>query len=192
MTARVIVQYPAEFRSIGKFQRKLETYISRLTDVQISTSVDANHFVSDFCQKRELPFDVGELKFREADYAVIFDSGKLFTETIAALRAHRVPCKVVGLQLTSVVNKDKGESFDVYIGRGTIWGNPYPIGREGDREEVLRKYQYDFDRRLLRFFENHDKNVEAIRGKVLGCHCKPSACHGDILANYVNSIDDGK
>ena len=41
---------------------------------------------------------------------------------------------------TKVVNKYK-ESYDVYIGRGSIWGNPFIIGKDGDRDEVIKKYE---------------------------------------------------
>lgn len=34
-------------------------------------------------------------------------------------------------------------------------------------------------------------NLGIIRGKVIACHCKPAACHGDVLATYLNSQDDG-
>jgi hypothetical protein len=83
----------------------------------------------------------------------------------------------------------KTESYDVYIGRGSDWGNPYAIGIDSDREEVIRKYQYDFERSYLK---SSKEQLLKLRGKTLGCHCKPAACHGDILANYLNSLDDGK
>ncbi|ASF45912.1 DUF4326 domain-containing protein [Methylovulum psychrotolerans] len=38
----------------------------------------------------------------------------------------------------------------------------------------------------------NERELLQLRGKVLGCHCKPAACHGDVLANYLNSLDDGK
>ena len=42
-------------------------------------------------------------------------------------------------------------------------------------------------------FINKEKNkVYELQGKRLGCFCKPELCHGDILANYLNSWDDGK
>jgi hypothetical protein len=34
--------------------------------------------------------------------------------------------------MCEVVNKYK-EPFDIYIGRGSIWGNPYVIGKDGTR-----------------------------------------------------------
>ena len=59
-----------------------------------------------------------------------------------------------------------------------------------DREEVIRKYKYDFD---FEKFPNKEKSeVHKLTGKRLGCFCKPQACHGDILADYLNSWDDGK
>ncbi|WP_123009399.1 DUF4326 domain-containing protein, partial [Escherichia coli] len=37
-----------------------------------------------------------------------------------------------------------------------------------------------------------DKNASSLKGKVIACHCKPYACHGDIIADYINSLDDGE
>lgn len=94
-----------------------------------------------------------------------------------------------GVSYTSVANIDRQEKYDVYIGRGSGWGNPYVIGIDGDRDEVIRKFQYDFDRGYLK---SSKEQLLKLRGKILGCHCKPAACHGDVLANYLNSLDDGK
>ena len=44
-----------------------------------------------------------------------------------------------------VVNKYT-EAYDIYIGRGSMWGNPYKLGVHGDRKEVISLYrQYLFD-----------------------------------------------
>lgn len=29
----------------------------------------------------------------------------------------------------------------VYVGRPTKWGNPFVIGRDGDRDEVIERYR---------------------------------------------------
>ena len=59
-----------------------------------------------------------------------------------------------------------------------------------DREEVIRKFKYDFD---YEKFPNKEKSeVYKLAGKRLGCFCKPHACHGDVLADFLNSWDDGK
>ena len=70
----------------------------------------------------------------------------------------------------------KKEHYDTYIGRGSKWGNPYHIGKDGTRDEVISKYEiYIMQNRHL-----IDALPELI-GKTLGCWCSPSACHGDIL-----------
>lgn len=61
---------------------------------------------------------------------------------------------------------------------------------EDPRDAVIRMFKYDFD---YDKFLNIDKNkVYELAGKRLGCFCKPQACHGDILADYLNQWDDGK
>ena len=77
----------------------------------------------------------------------------------------------------------KREPFDVYIGRPSMWGNPFVIGRHGDRDEVLRLYE-DYVR-------NEPTMIAALpdlKGKVLGCWCHPLACHGDILVRLIEEF----
>ncbi len=75
----------------------------------------------------------------------------------------------------------KRESCQVYIGRPGIWGNPYTIGRDGNRDEVIALYE----RHLLDSPELLAK-LPQLKGMVLGCWCKPKACHGDVLARYAD------
>lgn len=76
----------------------------------------------------------------------------------------------------------KREPYDVYIGRPSKWGNPYVVGRDGDRTTVIELYgHYLNDHPELRIAAR-----EELRGKVLGCYCKPMACHGDLLAVIAN------
>lgn len=74
-----------------------------------------------------------------------------------------------------VVNCSK-ERCDVYIGRPSKWGNPFVIGKNGDRAEVIEKYRWW----LMHSPELIDALPE-LKGKTLGCHCAPLPCHGDIL-----------
>lgn len=69
----------------------------------------------------------------------------------------------------------------MFIGRGSIWGNPFHIGKDGTRSDVIKKYRYWISEQpdLL-------KQLEKLRGKVLGCFCKPKACHGDVLVDLLN------
>ena len=39
-----------------------------------------------------------------------------------------------------IVNLRK-RNYNVYIGRGSKWGNPFIIGRDGNRKEVIDKYR---------------------------------------------------
>ena len=67
----------------------------------------------------------------------------------------------------------------IYIGRGSPYGNPYVIGKDGTREEVIAR------------FEEHvlpTLNLDAIRGKDLVCFCSPKPCHGDLLLKYANKV----
>ena len=71
----------------------------------------------------------------------------------------------------------KGEAaYDVYIGRGSKWGNRFVIGIDGNREEVIEMYEewIKTQPKLL------DDLIE-LKGCVLGCYCAPKRCHGEIL-----------
>lgn len=75
----------------------------------------------------------------------------------------------------------KKSKFDVYIGRPSIWGNPFVIGRDGTREDVVRKYKQCI-------LSNSDllSKVKKLKGKILACWCSPEACHGDVLVELAN------
>ena len=85
---------------------------------------------------------------------------------------------------TTVVNV-KGGRVDVYIGRGGPFGNPFVLGVDGDRAEVIRKFGIYFKERLERD-ASFKAAVEELRGKRLGCFCAPLPCHGDVIAEYLD------
>ena len=76
----------------------------------------------------------------------------------------------------------KRERYDVYIGRPSKWGNPYVIGRDGTREQVIAKYRAWVLRR-----PELVAALGELRGKVLGCWCAPQPCHGDVLVDLIHS-----
>ena len=83
--------------------------------------------------------------------------------------------------MTAVVHC-KRTSYDVYIGRPSKWGNPFEIGRDGTREEVIEKYKA--------WIVEQPELLAALpelRGKVLGCWCAPKACHGHVLAELADA-----
>lgn len=86
-----------------------------------------------------------------------------------------------------VVHKRK-ESFDVYIGRPSKWGNPFVIGPHGTREQVIELYR-EWINQTGRAYLRECARKE-LRGKRLGCYCAPLACHGDVLAEIANELND--
>lgn len=67
----------------------------------------------------------------------------------------------------------------VYIGQGSPYGNPYVIGRDGDRDQVCDL----FEKNILPGLD-----VSALRGKNLLCFCAPKRCHGDAILKKANAI----
>ena len=81
---------------------------------------------------------------------------------------------------TSVVHC-KRSHYDVYIGRPGKWGNPFVVGKDGDRETVVSKY-----REWIQTQPELLASLPELQGKILGCWCAPKACHGDVLAELAN------
>ena len=75
-----------------------------------------------------------------------------------------------------VVEKKPRERFPK---TDSIWANPFKVGKEYTREESIRRYEMYIREKLES--ENSWHLLENLRGKCLGCWCKPEACHGDIL-----------
>ncbi len=85
---------------------------------------------------------------------------------------------------TTVVNLRK-EPYDTYVGRGSHWGNPFRIGRDGTRDEVIEQYRY--------WLLNNPElmaRLQEIKATRLGCYCKPLRCHGDVLAELADKAVD--
>jgi hypothetical protein len=85
----------------------------------------------------------------------------------------------------------KKESYDVYIGRPSEWGNPFTHIRDREtraefvvktREEAISRY-----REWILLQPDLIKKLETLRGKTLGCWCKPKSCHGDVIIELLNS-----
>lgn len=82
--------------------------------------------------------------------------------------------------MTKVVHC-KHEQYDIYIGRPSRWGNPFIIGKDGSRTEIIEKY-----REWILTQPDLLAEVKTLKGKVLGCWCKPFDCHGDVLVELDN------
>ncbi len=77
----------------------------------------------------------------------------------------------------------KKAPYDVYCGRPSKWGNPFTIGKDGTRKEVIEKFrEYLLTSGLI-------DDILELKGKILGCWCKPLSCHCDILAEIANKVE---
>ena len=89
---------------------------------------------------------------------------------------HGVGCRVVNVRV---------ETPDVYIGRPSVWGNPFRLTAEAARGSTLAKYrvwlwkQIEGGRITL-------SDLRGLDGKSLGCYCAPRPCHGNVLAAAVS------
>lgn len=197
----IFIAYPKLFCCYSKFFRKISRITSNISDLSLVYFSDENGFIRDFSLSSNNCVSVSKTdisNLSSVNHAIIFDDGSLLEE-IEIMNNKMINTRIIKIETTKIVNKDKGDEFDVYIGRGSPWGNPYAVGFGGSpgeeqdtREEAIRKYKYDFDKDFLRGGQEYKLNLLKLRGKRLACHCKPLACHGDILADYLNSYDDGK
>jgi hypothetical protein len=76
----------------------------------------------------------------------------------------------------------------VYIGRPSKWGNPFAIGKDGDRDEVIAKYR----QWLLARPDMMEAAKRELFGKDLVCFCAPKGCHGDVLLEMANAEVTGR
>jgi hypothetical protein len=86
--------------------------------------------------------------------------------------------------MPKVYNIKDGFPFGAVIcDRTSPFGNPFIIGKDGTRSEVIDKFKKYIDnneplKRLIR---------ESLKGVDLVCHCKPKACHCDYLLEIANN-----
>ena len=80
--------------------------------------------------------------------------------------------------------KEKAPKGSIYIGRPSLFGNPFTIDRPNglDRATVIEMYE--------RYLVQHPDVVEMAKLQLkrhdLLCFCAPQACHGDILLRIAN------
>lgn len=198
---RVLLLIPSEFNCFSKLERKVNRITQSFSEFSVVYPKDNNKLIQKLFENKDgvkLEEDPN-LDIESITHAIVFDDGEEFPGELARLKSQNVPTRLINIKITRVVNIKKEEKYQgmkstpefEYIGRGSYWGNPHSMYEKGDdRDEVIRKYRYDFE---FDKFINIDKSkVYDLAGKRLGCFCKPAACHGDVLAEYLNSWDDGK
>eukprot|EP00523_Entomoneis_sp_CCMP467_P013848 CAMPEP_0168789970 /NCGR_PEP_ID=MMETSP0725-20121227/13140_1 /TAXON_ID=265536 /ORGANISM="Amphiprora sp., Strain CCMP467" /LENGTH=232 /DNA_ID=CAMNT_0008840323 /DNA_START=35 /DNA_END=733 /DNA_ORIENTATION=+ len=96
---------------------------------------------------------------------------------------------------------------NVYIGRAgvvfvdkkrfppkaSLWCNPFKLKRDGSNlSQVLEDYESHLRQRLKTEAGLEERLQRELDGKCLGCWCKPSGCHGDILIKIMNELSAKK
>lgn len=86
--------------------------------------------------------------------------------------------------MSKVLNKyrDGMPKGAVYIGRPSKWGNPFTIGKDGTRAQVIQKYREWLSQNPQLIADAKKQLI----GKDLVCFCSPAACHGDVLLEVAN------
>ncbi len=78
------------------------------------------------------------------------------------------------------------DGYDVLIDRRTRWGNPFVVGPDGNRAQVIERY-----REWLPTQPHLRADLPSLRGLRLGCHCAPRACHGDVIVELIERQELG-
>lgn len=93
----------------------------------------------------------------------------------------------------------KKEKYDIYIGRPSIYGNPFThIGDKKTkaqflvttRLEAIKEFE-NYARERIKKDEVFKKAIIACKDKILGCWCKPKDCHGDVFEKLIKEIEYG-
>ena len=104
----------------------------------------------------------------------------------------------------------KNEQYDIYIGRPSgrykppeeggyllHFGNPFILKRDGNRKTVINKFEKwirgkDYPRLYPKRRKWILENLCNLKGKKLGCFCKPKACHGDVYIKLIKELCEPK
>lgn len=86
--------------------------------------------------------------------------------------------------MTTTVVHLKRDPYDVRIDRASKWGNPFVVGRDGTREEVIASYE-----QWVLTQPHLMTSLPELKDKVLGCWCSPKACHGNVLARLADESE---
>jgi hypothetical protein len=99
--------------------------------------------------------------------------------------------------MITIANKrNTKEGF--YIGRPSPLGNPFIIGRDGTREEVIEKYREWLDLQLIDWSNKTELVRHSMQSLIweytqhkkltLLCWCAPLPCHGDVIKAKIESV----
>lgn len=94
------------------------------------------------------------------------------------------------------------DPYDIYIGRKSIWGNPYsskPSQVPGTTRVTSKQEALDMYEKYIRGQPELLKQLPVLKGKILGCFCAPKGgitldhaviCHGQILLKLLKELEN--
>ena len=91
----------------------------------------------------------------------------------------------------TIVNRRNGRVAGVYVGRPAVLGNPYGIGPDGSRHDVVDKYrawlreQYRHDGAVRRALRTLAMRYLTEGTLTLICWCAPQPCHAEVIRDAV-------
>ena len=93
-------------------------------------------------------------------------------------------------------SNNKNVRNGIYIGRPSLFGNPFRIGADGTRAEVIAKYrvwlreQYAHNPTVRQQLEAWARQHQSGRDLIFVCWCAPFPCHGDVIKDAVEKISE--
>lgn len=88
-----------------------------------------------------------------------------------------------------IVFISKGDKKERFPKQNSMWANPYKVTKECCVDEAVKLYEIYIRKKILDGFIS-DKDLINLKGKCLGCWCKPGKCHGDVLIKLINEFVD--
>ena len=142
----------------------------------VTTQKDYNGFIEKTLKDRFEDiklYETEEYLDQEITHAIVFYDGEEFKEERNEIASRNIPARKINIKITRVINIKKEKEYSnlkststyEYIGRNSDWGNPHSFTEGDDRDELIRKYEYDFERGYIHKIEDLYK----LAGKRLGC-----------------------
>ena len=116
----ILILYPIEFKSLSKFERKINHILSKIKNFKTFSINDYNGFITNYFGAYE-KIDIKEIASCNITHAIIFSDGEIFLEEISWFKEKNIPLRVVHIDITRVINIDRddralfGDKY-VYIG----------------------------------------------------------------------------
>ena len=94
------------------------------------------------------------------------------------------PCNIYIARAGVVFVKNNDGTKERYPKISSVFANPFKIGKDGTREEVIQKYRSYIIEKLDSNLELQTELID-LKNKKLGCWCYPEPCHGNVLLELI-------